>query len=216
MSEEIDVVGTIVNNVVNGVMQNMPDAMLPDPDLLNFYRLNNERIIWLDVEVDVSMIAYERMILLWNIEDRGKPVNERKPIRLMIFNYGGDADVAYSMIDVIKASKTPVYTYNMGVSASAAGLILMAGEKRYSLPNATVLIHQGSATMEGDTGKVLDAANEIKKTMKKMQDYIISRTYIPPALLRKKKANDWTLTAEEALKYGVVHEIITDLEEALK
>ena len=214
MSEENDVISMITANVVEGVINNLPDGVLPEPDMVNFYKLAEKRILWLDTTVDLSMVAHERMILLWNLEDIGLPVEKRKPIRLMIFNYGGDADMAYSMIDIIKASKTPVYTYNMGMSASAAGLILMAGHKRFGLPNSQVLIHQGSASVEGDIGKVLDANDVIKKSVKKMQDFILENTHIPSQLLKRKKSNDWTLNAQEALDYGVIDHLITDLDVA--
>ena len=54
----------------------------------------------------------------------------------------------------------------------------------------------------------------IKKSVKKMQDFILENTHIPSQVLKRKKSNDWTLNAQEALDYGVIDHLITDLDVA--
>ena len=97
-------------------------------------------------------MAIVRMILRWNMEDAGTPPESRKPIWLYIESIGGNAIYMWTLIDAIFASVTPVYTVNMGLAASAAGLIFMAGSKRFMMPRAKVMIHEGSASFEGDAG----------------------------------------------------------------
>lgn len=188
---------------------------IPDPELVTWYRMNLERKIWIDLNVDATIPEYERMILLWNMEDKGKDPKDRKPIWIYLMNYGGSLDMCYSLIDTILASKTPVYTVNMGQCASAAGLIFMAGAKRFMMPNATVMIHEGSGGFAGDAGKVLDQAETYKVQIQHMKDYILSRTEIPQKLLNKKRSNDWDIPAKECLQMKVCDVIIESLDDII-
>ena len=191
------------------------DPNFPDPDYLAYHQLLKDRIIYLETEVNESMLRLHKQIMLWNAEDAGKPVEERKPIRIVIMSYGGIGDFMWMLVDAIQMSKTPVYTYNIGVAHSSAGLIFMAGQKRFMTPNATMIIHEGSAGFEGDAGKVLDASESYKKVLKKMKDYILAKTDIPKATLSRKKANDWELNAEDCLKFKVCDEIIDSIDSIL-
>ena len=186
---------------------------LPDPDLLLFWKMNNERKMWIDMEVDATAISYLRMIHIWNAEDVGIPAEERKPIRIYIMNYGGDGDMMWMLLDAIAASQTPVYTINCGVAASAASVIFIAGHKRFMMPNAKVLIHEGYAEMKGDAVKVLDHTDSYRKELKKLKEYILSRTKIPPSTMNKKRNNDWELSSAECLKYGVCDKVVQSLDE---
>lgn len=191
------------------------DSNFPDPDYLAYHQLLKDRIVYIETAVDECMLRIHKQIMLWNAEDTGKPVEERKPIHLVIMSYGGLGDYMWMVIDAIAASKTPVYTYNIGVAHSSAALIFMAGQKRFMTPNASMIIHEGSAGFEGDAGKVLDASESYKKVLKRMKDYILSRTEIPKATLSRKKANDWELNAEDCLKYKVCDQIVASIDDIL-
>ena len=188
---------------------------LPDPELVNLYCLSKERKIFIDLNVDATILEYERMILLWNMEDKGVPVEKRKPIWIYLMNYGGSLDMCYSFIDTIMASVTPVYTVNMGQCASAAGLIFMAGKQRFMMPNAVVMIHEGSGAIAGDAGKIMDQADSYKEQLKHMKDYIMSRTEIPLKLLNKKRSNDWEIPAKDCLEMKVCDKIIESLDDII-
>lgn len=193
-----------------------PSTMsLPDPELVNYYKMLQERKIWIDSIIDFSMTNIERTIMMWNMEDKDIPVENRKPIWLYIMSYGGIADCAWSLIDVITASETPIYTVNMGQCASAASYIFMAGHKRYMMPTATVLIHEGSCEFEGDAVKVIDASKNYQMMLKHMREYILSRTNIPASTLNKKRNNDWELNLETCLKYSVCDQSVEKLSEIL-
>lgn len=185
------------------------DQVFPDPAYLSYYQLLKERIIYLDPIVDIDGLLIQKQLLMWNAEDKDVPPAERKPIKLIIMSYGGNIDCMWMLIDAIQMSVTPVYTYNIGVAHSAAGMIFMAGEKRYMTQNARLMIHEGSAEFKGDAGKILDASNDYKKILKRSSDYIIERTNIPKSTLSRKRSNDWELGAEECLKYNVCNYIIT-------
>lgn len=199
--------------VILGEAVNAATLQLPDPDLLAYYKHLTGRRIWADYEVDDSFLTVASNILLWNIEDAGKPVEERIPIWLYMFNYGGSADIMWMIIDVIKRSETPVYTVNMGQCGSAAALIFMAGHVRYMFPMASVLIHEGAGKIDGDAIKVLDQAESYKAMIKRMRDYILANTDIPPAILTKKKNNDWELNSELCMKYRVCDKLVTKISE---
>ena len=138
-----------------------------DFDTASLDELRNNRKIYLDDDVDEKVLSLQRLLLGWNVEDVGKPIHDRKPIILYICSYGGDRDYMWSLVDTIQASETPVYTVNVGMAYSAAGIIFMAGHRRLMFSNARVMIHDGFAMMAGDGRKVLDASEDYKIMHKK-------------------------------------------------
>lgn len=193
----------------------LPDERLPAPDMLSYYILEKERKIFLESEIDSNITTLLRMIYRWNMEDKGVAVEDRKPIRLYIMSPGGDLSYMWMLVDAITASKTPVITINIGTAASAASLIFLAGHERWMTANSQVIIHEGSAAFRGDAVKVMDASESYKQDLQKMKKYILDRTEIPSSTLSKKKNNDWTLDAEDCIKYGVCHHIVETLDDIL-
>lgn len=193
----------------------VPKETLPHPDEISYYILEKERKLYLDFDVGDDVMSYHRMILRWNIEDRGIPRNQRKPIWIYIQSPGGDLYCMWSLVDAMLLSETPVYTVNIGYCASAASLIYLAGEKRYMTPRAKLLIHEGSAALSGDATKLLDASDSYKKELKAMKDFILDRTNIPKTQLMKKRSNDWELDADYCLEHGVCHQIVTNIDEII-
>ena len=92
------------------VIVELPDNNLPNPDNVSYYILEKERKIYLTYEVGPEIMSLHRMIMRWNMEDAGKAIGERKPIRVYIMSYGGDLDYMWAIVDMINASKTPVYS----------------------------------------------------------------------------------------------------------
>lgn len=197
------------------VVVELPDNNLPNPDNVSYYVLEKERKIYLECEIGPDIMSLHRMIMRWNMEDAGKAVEERTPIRIYIMSYGGDIDYMWAFVDMVNASKTPIYTINVGVAASAASLIFISGHKRYMLPNSKVIIHEGSAQMAGDAIKVMDATESYRKDLKRMKEYILSKTNIPQAALNRRKNNDWTLDSAYCLENGVCDVVASDIDEIL-
>lgn len=200
---------------LEGLLVNMPDPNLPEPDLVSYYILEKERKVFLDRDVGPDIMAITRLIMRWNMMDKGIPVENREPIRIYIFSYGGDSDYMWSMIDAITLSKTPVITINMGVAASAASAIFIAGHERLMLPSAEVIIHEGSAEIAGDAVKVIDATNSYKELLKKLKEFYIDHTEIPRAHINKKRNNDWHLDSKYCLEHKVCDRVVESLEEVL-
>lgn len=217
----------IMNNCTNGgnlmsdhlvaqpVIVELPDNNLPNPDHVSYYALEKERKIYLDTGIGPDNMCLHRMILRWNMEDAGKPAEERKPIKIYIMSYGGDLDYMWAIVDIINTSKTPVYTINVGVAASAASLIFISGHKRIMMPSSKVIIHEGSAQMAGDAVKVMDATDSYRKELKRMKEYILSKTRIPQQTLIRRKNNDWTINADYCLENGVCDMIAESVEDIL-
>lgn len=148
----------------------------------------------------------------WNIEDKGKSVDERKPIKIFINSDGGDLNTIMNVVDMIELSKTPVITIALGKAYSAGGLLLMAGDTRYIFKNTSCLIHDGSSGIYGTTGKMLDNLEFTKGLEKRIRDYIITHTSIPGDLYDSNYRRDWFLFSDEMIRYNVADEIIEDID----
>ena len=139
----------------------------------------------------------------------------RKPIKIFINSDGGSVDTVLHIIDMIRLSKTPVYTIGMGRVYSAGGLLLMAGHKRYIFPHTSCLIHDGSSGAIGSIGKMLDNLEFTKELERRVKEFILSSTRISKKLYDKNYRNDWYMFSEEMTELGIADEIVTDIDTIL-
>lgn len=189
------------------------NLQLPRPELVTFYKNIQERIIWLDCAIDEGILEVSRLIINFNNEDKDIPIEKRKPIKLLIYSYGGDGQACFSLLDIIGLSKTPVYTINMGVAMSAGLLILVAGHKRFCLPHSTALIHSGSGGTQGTYEQNEAQMKDYQRFVKAMRDYILERTDIDTKAFNKNKGKEWYLYVEEQIKHHIVDKVIEDIDE---
>lgn len=202
----------ILGNVLIGVPESTANLQLPDPSLRDYYRDEENRIFWVDEQVDESLLGLVKMIIRCNKEDQDKPVEERKPIKVFIDSPGGDVIVLWTVIKTIEISKTPVYTINYCTAYSAAGDLLAAGHKRYALPGTTVMVHSGSCLYGGTIEQAESMKKYFDKLGKKVTDYFLAHTKVNPKTFKKKAPSDWYMDEDEALENGIIDEIITDLD----
>lgn len=200
------------------IPQALENMTLPSPELVNFYTNLEKRILWLDSEVDDNWLEYSRFILNWNAEDKRNniKIEDRMPIRLMFYSYGGDLDINNHIIDIVRMSKTPVWGVNVGLACSAACFIFLACHKRYAMPNSSFLIHQGGG--EGFSGtyeQVVSLVIEYQRKIENLAKYLQSTTKIPEATLEERISTEWYITAQEAIEYGICDSIVTDLDDIL-
>ena len=127
-----------------GIPQSIENLQLPDPALLYYYQNYADRVYWVEGEIDESIMDLSKLIIKCNHEDKGVPVEERKPIKIFISSPGGLLDETVSLVKLIGVSKTPVYTIDACYAYSAASLILISGHKRYAMPGTKCLFHSGS------------------------------------------------------------------------
>lgn len=197
------------------IPQNLETLQLPSPELLTYYRNLEDRVIWIDYGVDETILEVSKLIMQFNKEDRDIPVEQRKPIKLLLYSYGGDGQACFSLLDIIALSKTPVWTVNMGVAMSAGLLILLAGHQRFCLKNSTALAHSGSGGASGTFEQTEAQMKDYKRFVDTMRNYIIERTNIDTKTLNKYKSKEWYLYSEDQIKYRVVDKIIDDIDEIL-
>lgn len=202
----------------NQVLVEIPDIakdVLPEPENLNFYKLWQNRIIYVTGEIDEWLLEIGKMIQLANIEDLGKPIEGRVPIKVFIFSPGGEDMASWSLCDMIAVSKTPVWTINAGMCMSNGLSLLVAGHKRFALRHSSGMYHSGSAGLQG-TKEQLDAASKFIASQDKMYEkWFVDRCKIDPKLFNRKKKSDWYLSAEEMLEYGMIDKIIGSLDEVM-
>lgn len=197
------------------IPQNLENLQLPSPELLTYYRNLEDRVIWIDYGVDETILEVSKLIMYFNKIDRDIPLEERKPIKLLLYSYGGDGQACFSLLDIIALSKTPVWTINMGVSMSAGLLILLAGHKRFCLKNSTALAHSGSGGTAGSFEQTEAQMKDYKRFVDTMRNYILERTNIDTKTFNKHKSQEWYLYSEDQIKYGIVNKIIDDIDEIL-
>lgn len=188
---------------------------IPDPSLLNYYEQLDGRILWLDMGVDASVTEMSKKIIRWNAQDKAIPVEERIPIRLMIFSEGGCQSSMLHLGDIITMSKTPVYTYNLGIAASAAFYLLVCGHKRFATPHALGMWHLGSLGVQGQHNQVMQTTKMLQNQETQIKDMILSRTSIDEKTYRKHRDEDWWLFADDMVKYGIVDAVINDIDDIL-
>ena len=199
------------------IPQNVENMQLPNPELLTFYKNFEDRTLWIDDEINDYSIEYAKYIMQWNKEDKdaGIKPKDRKPIKLLFFSPGGDLNVNNMLVDTISLSVTPVIGINCGMAASAGCFIYLSCHKRYTLPNAQFLIHQGAGSFEGTYDIVVSAIMNYQREIENLGKFVLSRTNIPEGVFYENFATDWYLDANEALEYGLCEKIIESLDEII-
>ena len=138
-----------------------------------------------------------------------------EPVRIFIDSPGGDADAGYAIFDMIRFIKPPVWTIGMGLVASAAAIIQLAApkERRIGLPNSHYLIHQPLSGIRGVATDIEIHAREMDKLRAKINRLIAEETGNPAAQVEKDTDRDYWMSAQEAVKYGLISRVITNREE---
>ena len=197
------------------IPKDIENLHLPDPMLLDYYKYAEERIFWVDNEITEDTLDIVKRIMDCNIKDRDVPVEGRRPIKIFLNTIGGDAQVMWVIVNAIKISKTPIHTIVYYNALSSGAYILAAGHKRFAFPGATILLHSGSCQFGGDMEKVESAKKYYDALSKRAIEALIANTKLVGKTLKRKSANDWFMTAEEALELNIVDKIIEDFNEVL-
>ena len=188
------------------------DRLLIESGLIDeYFYISDVRDRKLYFNQDVSsdtVYGIVRNIFQYNADDKGIPVEERKPIILYLTSNGGDVDAGFELISVIKASKTPVYTVNLGYQYSMGFLIGLAGHKRFAVKTAKFLMHDGSSFAWDSSAKLQDRMEFQKKVDERIKDYVIENSSITSKEYDKKFRVEWYMFADEAKEKGVTDYII--------
>lgn len=191
------------------------NMQLASPSMVNYYKGYSNRIIYLFDDIDSRTMEVVKNIILWNLEDeqKGIPVEERKKITLLISSYGRDLDCCFSLVDVMKQSKTIIQTVNLGVAASAARMILLNGTKgyRYCTPMSWALLHQGSGQSGIGTYSQLESQQaNYRKLINMLKDNILENTKIDAKEWKKIETKENYFYSKDQLEKGIVDKVLTD------
>ncbi|MDD3520583.1 MAG: ATP-dependent Clp protease proteolytic subunit [Actinomycetota bacterium] len=170
-----------------------------------YSRLLKERIIFLGTGIDDN-VANVVMAQLIHLEAD----DPEKDIQLYINSPGGVVTAALAIYDTMQFIKSKVSTICIGQAASAAAVLLLAGEKgkRFILPNARVLLHQPSGGFEGTAIDVEIHTREMIRLRDALNKIISEHTGQDISKVSKDTERDFILNSQEAKKYGIIDEII--------
>src|SRR3989338_2423478 len=172
-----------------------------------FSRLLKDRIIFLGSEIDdgVANTVIAQMLFLENQDPT-------KDIKLYINSPGGTVTSGLAIYDTMQYIKPDVSTICIGMAASMACVLLTAGVKgkRFCLPNSEVMIHQVMGGTQGQASDIKIHAERILKLKDRLNHIIVTHTGKDMATVEKDADRDFFLTAEEAVKYGIVDKVVTN------
>ena len=174
-----------------------------------FSRLLKDRIIFLgeDVNATTASLVVAQLLFL-------ESEDPDKEIYLYINSPGGSVTDGLAIVDTMNYIKCPVSTTCLGLAASFGAVLLANGEKgkRYATPNAEILIHQpliGGNGISGQTTDIKIHAEQMIKTRERLTKILSDTTGQPLERVMQDTERDHYMTAEEALEYGLIDEILT-------
>jgi len=171
-----------------------------------FSRLLKERIIFVTgpIEDSVASLITAQLLFL-------EAENPKKEIAMYINSPGGLVTSGLAIYDTMQYVRPPVQTLCVGQAASAASLLLCAGEKghRFTLPNSRILVHQPSASYQGQATDIARHAQEIVKLKGRLNAIYGKHTGQEIAAVEKALDRDTYMTADEAKEFGLLDEVFS-------
>ena len=167
--------------------------------------LLKERIVFLGTGVDdhVANLIIAQMLFL----EREDP---DKDIQMYIHSPGGSVTAGLAIYDTMQLIRPDVSTICVGMAASMGAILLVGGAKgkRFSLPNATIMLHQASGGFEGTAADIEIRAKEVLRLQNRLREILVEHTGQPMERIAQDSDRDFFMTPEQALEYGVVDQII--------
>ena len=171
-----------------------------------FSRLLNDRIIVLSDEVNdaTASLVVAQMLFL-------ESENPDKDIQLYINSPGGSVSAGFAIYDTMNFVKCDVSTICVGMAASMGAFLLAAGAKgkRFALPNSEIMIHQPLGGIQGQASDMKIHTEHILQTREKLNKILRERTGQPLEKIIEDTDRDNFLSAEEAVKYGLIDKVMT-------
>ncbi len=176
-----------------------------------YSRLLKDRIIFLGQQVDdqISNSLVAQMLFLQSDDPKAD-------IHLYINSPGGSITAGMAIYDTMQFVSCDVATYCIGQAASMGAVLLTAGAKgkRYSLPNARIMIHQPLAGMQGTAREVEIHVEELRRIKNKMNEIMIEHTGHSLEKIEQDTDRDRFMSAEEACVYGLIDKVVKQSGEA--
>ena len=170
-----------------------------------YSRLLKDRIIFLGSAIndDVANLIVAQLLFL-------ESEDPEKDVFLYINSPGGVVSAGLAIYDTMQYIKPAVSTICTGLAASMGSFLLAAGAdgKRIALPNSRIMIHQPSGGAKGQATEIQIHAKELLYTRERLNGILAKHTKQPLDVIEKDTDRDYFMSAEEALKYGIVDKII--------
>ena len=170
-----------------------------------YSRLLKERIIFITgaIEDNVSSLICAQLLFL-------ESENPKKDISMYINSPGGIVTSGLAIYDTMQYIRPAVSTVCIGQAASMGSLLLAAGEKekRFALPNSRIMIHQPSGGAQGQATDIEIHTKEILSIRDKLNQMLSFHTKQPLDKIKKDTDRDNFMSAEDALKYGIVDKVL--------
>jgi len=170
-----------------------------------YSRLLQDRILFIGSEIndDVSNLVIAQLLFL-------QSQDATKEISVYINSPGGSVTAGLAIYDTMQFLTCDVATYCVGQAASMGAVLLAAGRKgkRFSLPNARIMIHQPWGGAEGKATDISIAAKEILRLKDRLNELLAFHTGKPADVLARDTERDYFMSAEEAKAYGLVDEVL--------
>ncbi|MEE2856466.1 MAG: ATP-dependent Clp protease proteolytic subunit [Planctomycetota bacterium] len=169
--------------------------------------MEKQRTLFISEEVSPKLTSKIVPALMW-LDSKSDD-----PIRLFINTPGGSADDGFAIHDAIRFVRSPVLCITNGLNASAGTVILLSTpkERRFSLPNSRIMIHQPSSGVRGKASEIEVTAEEIMKLRRRCNQLIADETGKPLEQVEKDTNGDCWMSPVEALEYGLIGKILTSL-----
>ena len=191
---------------LNSILDATCNNTIYDEVIKDYY---NNRIIILNDEINENLIEDCIIyILKWNQSDKGLSREDRKPITIYLNSGGGDSFIAMQLVDVIKASVTPIKIVGMSLVASAAFHIFIAGHERICFDNTIFLMHDGDVTISNSTSKARDTMRFVEELENRYKKHVLNSTQMTEEFYDDHYDIEFYLFGNKAKEYGIVDKII--------
>ena len=175
-----------------------------------YSRLLKDRIIVLSEDVnDITASLVVAQLLFLEAE------NPEKPLQLYINSPGGSVSAGFAIYDTMNYIKPEVSTICVGMAASMGAFLLAAGAKgkRFALPNSEIMIHQPMGGTRGQASDIKIHADHIIRTREKLNKLLSDMTGQPLEIIERDTDRDNFMSAEQALKYGIIDKVMERLKD---
>lgn len=175
-----------------------------------YSRLLKDRVIFIGTPIDdnVANLIVAQLLFL-------QMENPEKDVHLYINSPGGSITSGLAIYDTMQFLKPDVNTYCIGQAASMGAVLLAAGTKgkRYSLPNSRIMIHQPWGGVQGVAADINIQAKEIQHLKERLNRILAKHSGQEVSKIEKDSDRDYFMSAEEAKAYGLVDEVVINIQE---
>ena len=195
-------------------------------DIMNFFKRTSKHITTFNEYVElnsninrelyINMITpqvaemVDKTIRMWNKADDTDMIEwiKRTPIKLYINSTGGDFNSMLTIMDIIKLSKTPVYTINTGIVHKEAFYIFISGHQRYAYPKSSFLYERDLKHLDENDKSLGNYIAFYERQLLEIKDIVLEKTKITENEYNKHLKGTWWMTSEDAQKLRICNEVL--------